>query len=771
MLMEDVMTLIARRSLLPVILAASAAGPPSASADAPPAQPRLYKRVVALCIGIDKYRSAGIPALSFAESDAKALAEKLRHLYGYQPVLLLGREATKRTVDAKVAELSESLGDHDALVVFFAGHGQIVELPSYGRAGYLVPYDADLDLGDRADPARWASEALDMRGLVDRIERAKAQHVLVVADACCSGFMTKRGGLEDRADLLALLRHRSRGVLAAATERQPAREDPDRRRGYFTGALLDQLGEYAERRDAASVTDLFVEVRRRVSRESNKLMLPQLARVGDGDGEFVFIPQSIPREDVEAAFDADRRDDGRPHALRGVLEAARKRAGRRTTLADVVEAHDAGDYRFAVARIEKERVWRQKFDRFHEAAALADPLAMAGLHYCYAKGLGVEPRPAEAYRWAQRAYDSGQPAGRHVLGRCLLEGVGVVKNERAADALIREASAKGFPISHVHVGLERLQSGDIAGGMDRLNRAAADGVQSARIQLARLHSGAFPGVKVDLPAALEALRPAAERGHPAAQFGMAEALSKLPSKDLAEVAHWLERSAEGGFALAQYHMASVHYRKFSHPHVFERRQDFARARQWAELGAAQDEPFSCMLLCDLYEHGDGGPKDFDKARECCERAARMNHAPAIARQGEWHALGTVLRQDDAKAMTCFRRAAEMNDASGCSWMGYMYENARGVRLDGHSRRDMEVHYRPEAMHWYMKAMKAGGTPQADKRLKDFFRDCVRMGTINEDGSPPERPLGGYGDTLMHWRRRFPDTAEEFVRRYARRQGK
>ena len=66
--------------------------------------PHFYNRVVALCIGINRYRSAGIPELMFAESDAKAVADELQTLYGYRPTLLLGPQATKKGILEKLGE-------------------------------------------------------------------------------------------------------------------------------------------------------------------------------------------------------------------------------------------------------------------------------------------------------------------------------------------------------------------------------------------------------------------------------------------------------------------------------------------------------------------------------------------------------------------------------------------------------------------------------------------------------------------------------------------
>ena len=143
----------------------------------------------------------------------------------------------RAAIGKKLREYKEQLGEKDVLIVYFAGHGQVIELPSHGRAGFLVPQDADLDLDDRGNLDAWAAEALEMRRLVDSLADMRTHHVLLIADACCSGFMTKRGAFEQRKDLHLLLSEPSRVVLAATTERQAAGEDWKTGHGFFTGAL------------------------------------------------------------------------------------------------------------------------------------------------------------------------------------------------------------------------------------------------------------------------------------------------------------------------------------------------------------------------------------------------------------------------------------------------------------------------------------------------------------------------------------------------------
>ena len=125
-----------------------------------------YNRVVLLSIGVNAYphlRSAGRVDLNFAEADAEAIAGLARSHYGYEAETILGPAATKERIEQALERYGRELGDGDALIVFFAGHGKVVDLPRQGEAGYLIPADARLDLDDGADAASWADQALDMR--------------------------------------------------------------------------------------------------------------------------------------------------------------------------------------------------------------------------------------------------------------------------------------------------------------------------------------------------------------------------------------------------------------------------------------------------------------------------------------------------------------------------------------------------------------------------------------------------------------------------------
>lgn len=258
-------------------------------------KPHFYRQVHVLCIGIDDYWSTGVAPLKSAESDAQALANCLHEHFGFTATPLLGREATKAAITHKLDELDETLGDHDALLVYFAGHGHVFRyterdgaLAVQRRAGFLIPYEADLDLAATPRAERWQTEAIDMQWLIERVEAMQAHHVVLLADACCSGFLTKRGGIESP-EVIKLLKDSSRCVVAATTQKEQASEgkfNPRVDRPF--GAVQQQRGSgECHRRVSATPAASGAGLRRNhdaadVARWSGGRGVPVLPVVGPG---------------------------------------------------------------------------------------------------------------------------------------------------------------------------------------------------------------------------------------------------------------------------------------------------------------------------------------------------------------------------------------------------------------------------------------------------------------------------------------------------------
>lgn len=718
-------------SLLLAHLAITAAGTSVALGEAD----GFYGRVQVVTIGVNDFREGTIPDLRGAESDAKRINDVFEKHYGYDcKPPLLGEQATREKILKVVAQSLESLEKDDVLILYLATHGQRIESPGSGAAGFIVPQDAALSL-DELDLAIWKEQTIPIDELLDPLRNGKNKHVLLILDTCCSGFATHRGNLKNRPDLQLIASLPSRIAIAATSDSKPALESLQQGYGLFTTALVEQL----QSPRASSVTEVFEAVRRRVIKDSGRIMNPQMGHFGQGEGEFVFIPKSIPQTEVDKAA----QETFKRFAARGA---------RLSSSADVIAAFQATDYRFSAEPTKGETEWKNRLKRFEENAALSDPWALAGLHYCYSKGLGTDRDAKAAYRAASEAFALDTPIGKHVMGRCLLQGIGVERNEVAARRLLGEAAEAGSPISCYSIGLLTLRSKppatlkpeDVAEVKSLFEKAASGGVAMGKTALAKLAFGDVPYAKRDLPAARQLLTEAEKEGDFEASYGLCVLHSGIipqsPWVDLPLARRYLETSARAGFSEAQDSLACAYY---GHEPTIGYPQDFREARKWFELAAAQGSSKSLLSLAQMYERGEGGPVDFDNARKACEAAAAQNYPRAFVQTGIWRFKGTVYPRDRQLAMQSYRRAADMGDAEACYLLGDMYWNAQGVDQqamdglikNGYSGAKILPPFQPHALYWFIRAEKIGGEPRAKARLDEFAR-YYRSPLSGLDGRPP-----------------------------------
>lgn len=134
-------------------------------------------RFFAVVIGNNSYRDGNYAALKSAASDATAVSNLLRSRYGFQTTLLLN--ASRLEILTALNEMREKLGPQDNLLVYYAGHG---EIDAAGKQGYWVPSD-----GAAGNSKTWISNG----AISDMLNATPAKHVLVVADSCYSGTMTR----------------------------------------------------------------------------------------------------------------------------------------------------------------------------------------------------------------------------------------------------------------------------------------------------------------------------------------------------------------------------------------------------------------------------------------------------------------------------------------------------------------------------------------------------------------------------------------------------
>jgi TPR repeat protein len=425
-------------------------------------------------------------------------------------------------------------------------------------------------------------------------------------------------------------------------------------------------------------------------------MIPQLREIVVDNGEFVFIPEDLSDEEVA-------------QALKQANQAFFKRGEKATTLEELFEAYEAFDYRYAVNAPEAERLWQARLRRFENNATLGDPLATAAQACCLVKGLGTQKDTAKAYILAQQAFDSGHPAGRHVLADCFRWGYGVERNQAVAERLFEEASALNFTLSQIWEIGKRLQSNpnDQEATNDAVaayKKGLAEGSNLCRVLLADTYSGLWgPGSPQDLTKARNILLPAAEEGYPTAQFNLWQLYStalqvrdpKLSAGAVDEARRWLIAAAEGGHDAAQWMLAIHHLQEagYQPPVNLGITRDYTDARKWADLAARQDNRDAQLLLATIYFNGLAVERDYEKARTLVEKAAAANLPDAFVQQGLWYWEGSVYPRDDTKAQQLFKKAADMGSPDGCFRLAQFYDDGQGLQA--------------LALHWYVQAALKG----------------------------------------------------------------
>ncbi len=146
--------------------------------DDEPALPALnldFGKYYALVIGNNNYGK--LPKLATPVADAEAIASVLKEKYGFNVTLL--KDASRYDILEGLNQMREKLTEQDNLLVYYAGHG---ELDKVNQRGNWLPIDADPN-----STANWIPTVQ----VTDILNQMSARHVLIVADSCYSGTLTR----------------------------------------------------------------------------------------------------------------------------------------------------------------------------------------------------------------------------------------------------------------------------------------------------------------------------------------------------------------------------------------------------------------------------------------------------------------------------------------------------------------------------------------------------------------------------------------------------
>jgi Caspase domain/Sel1 repeat len=263
---------------------ATARNPQPPAARIPPIE---FGDYYALVIGNEAYSK--LPKLDTAAADAKEVARILSEKYRFKVTLLTN--ATRYQILTELNKLRSKLAEKDNFLLYYAGHG---ELDRANLRGHWLPVDAEPD-----SDANWISSI----AITDILNAMSAKHILVVADSCYSGAMTRssiaqlEAGISDEARvnwIKALIKARSRTVLTSGGL-QPVVDGGGGKHSIFAKYFIEVLVALSEPVEA---TRIYREISARVVHAAQGFKVEQkpeyapLKFAGHESGDFLFVPVS-----------------------------------------------------------------------------------------------------------------------------------------------------------------------------------------------------------------------------------------------------------------------------------------------------------------------------------------------------------------------------------------------------------------------------------------------------------------------------------------------
>ena len=249
----------------------------------------IYDNSYALIIGIDKYEN--VRSLDYAVKDAEDIQSMLVDKFNFQQdniVLLKNEEATQASILQEFSNITKKANDNDRVLIFFAGHGETIDLPDGGEMGFLLPVD-----GDKTDLYLSAIKMEELRTLS---LLSDAKHILYLVDACYGGIVSVGArGLDAESTpnyLDKITKYKSRQIISAGGRGEEVIEKAEWGHSAFTKNLLSGLRDSkadTDRDGIITVQELGTYLQKKVTIDSDNRQTPKTRNLSSDEGEFVFV--------------------------------------------------------------------------------------------------------------------------------------------------------------------------------------------------------------------------------------------------------------------------------------------------------------------------------------------------------------------------------------------------------------------------------------------------------------------------------------------------
>ncbi|MCI0732282.1 MAG: caspase family protein [Methylococcaceae bacterium] len=265
------------------------------SKDEPPDQPQENLRELAsninfgsyhaLLIGNEKY--ANLPTLDTPIDDVREIDGILRKKYKFKTTVLAN--ANRYDILSALNKLRGELTEETNLLIYYAGHGEIDKV---NQRGQWLPVDAETD-----NNANWISTS----AITDIINTMSVQHIMIVADSCYSGAMTRTSlarldagmSVQKKLEWLqTMVLAKSRTVLTSGGIK-PVLDSGAEGHSIFAKAFINALNRNS---DILEGQALYRQISGTVKKSAKRVGFEQspqygpIRHTGHEAGEFFFVP-------------------------------------------------------------------------------------------------------------------------------------------------------------------------------------------------------------------------------------------------------------------------------------------------------------------------------------------------------------------------------------------------------------------------------------------------------------------------------------------------
>ncbi len=239
---------------------------------------KYFGNYFALVIGNNNYNY--LPKLETPHNDVHKVAQVLEDRYGFHTQILL--DAKRDDIMEKLNTIRSQLNENDNLLIYYAGHG------FYDRAtskAYWQPVDAHQN-----SDAQW----IIVDSITSNIKRTSSKHILIVADSCYSGAMTRSGNSRlgphhsDHNNYIKKMQKKTSRTLMSSGGNEPVIDGGGGRHSIFAAVFIESL--QSMEREIFTTEELFYEhIKESVAGQAEQT--PEYSTIrnsGHDGGDFIF---------------------------------------------------------------------------------------------------------------------------------------------------------------------------------------------------------------------------------------------------------------------------------------------------------------------------------------------------------------------------------------------------------------------------------------------------------------------------------------------------